>query len=361
MKGRRIVIKIGSNVLATSDGNLNTDRMDSLVGQMARLYNDGAEIIVVTSGAVASGRSAIKSPREKLDAVSARQLFSAVGQVKLINHYSTFFGRHGIVCGQVLTTKDSLSTREYYLNQRNCLETMLNNGVVPVINENDTISVSELMFTDNDELSGMVSTMVNAQTLLILSNVDGIYDGNPKDPASKLIDVIMPGKRNISDYVGNEKSTFGRGGMLTKGRIAAKVADEGIEVIIANGMRDNIIESLFYGAGTPCTRFQATNKGASGVKKWIAHSEGFAKGEVHIDEGTLNAITGERASSLLFVGITRIDGSFLKGDIVKIISPEGVLIGVGKAAFNAETAKKMIGKRGAKPFIHYDYLYLEQE
>ncbi len=359
MKNKRIVIKIGSNVLTSPDGSLDTARMASLVSQIARLHADGAETIIVTSGAVASGRSTIHIPHEKLDAVSARQLFSAVGQVKLINHYSTLFGQHGIVCGQVLTTKESLSTRKDYLNQRNCLETMLANRVIPIINENDTISVTELMFTDNDELSGMVSTMINADTLLILSNVDGIYDGNPQDPASKLIETITPGNRNISKYVGKEKSTFGRGGMLTKGRIAAKVADEGIEVIIANGTHNGILESLFYSHNAICTRFVPTPKSTSGIKKWIAHSDGFAKGEVHIDQGSLKAITGERASSLLFVGITAINGSFEKNDIVKIISPDGKLIGVGKAAFGHETAAKLLGKRGIKPFIHYDYLYLE--
>ncbi len=359
MKNRRIVIKIGSNVLTSADGSLNISIMQKLTEQIARLHKNASEVIIVTSGAVASGRSTVNLSHERLDAVSARQLFSAVGQVKLINHYSTLFAAHGIVCGQVLTTKESLSTREFYLNQRNCLEAMLNNGVIPIVNENDTISVTELMFTDNDELSGLVSTMINADTLIILSNVDGVYNGNPKAQSSKLITEITPANRNISAYVGKEKSSFGRGGMLTKGRIAAKVADEGIEVIIANGTRDNIIEQVLGGSKL-CTRFKPADKNASGVKKWIAHSDGFAKGEIHIDAGTLRAITGERASSLLAVGVTAIHGNFMKNDIVRIISPDGISVGVGKVACGADAARKLIGKRGAKPLIHYDYLYLEQ-
>ena len=359
MENKRIVIKIGSNVLTSSDGTLNIDRIKSLVKQIAGLHNIGVKPIVITSGAVAAGRSIVKPSYDRLDSVSARQLFSAVGQVKLINLYSTFFGEYGITCGQVLTTKESLSTREFYLNQRNCLETMLANNIIPIINENDTISVTELMFTDNDELSGLISTMINAELLLILSNVDGIYDGDPKNKTSKLIRAILPGNRSISKYIGKEKSTFGRGGMLTKGRIAAKVADEGIEVIIANGERENIIEDVINNPSTPCTRFTPIKKSTSGIKKWIAHSDGFAKGEIHIDEGTMRAISGEKAISILPIGVSKIEGVFKKNDIVRIIAPDSKIIGVGKAAYGSDTATKVIGKRGVKPVIHYDYLYLD--
>ena len=175
-KYRRIVIKVGSNVLTRDDGRPDTTRISALVDQVARLHRAGTEVILVSSGAVASGRSILGQRAGKLDSVSARQLFSAVGQVKLLNRYYDLFNEYGIVCGQVLTTKESLSTRRQYLNQRNCMETMLANGVLPIVNENDTISVTELMFTDNDELSGLVAAMMNAEALIILSNIDGIYD-----------------------------------------------------------------------------------------------------------------------------------------------------------------------------------------
>ena len=169
-KYRRIVIKVGSNVLTRDDGRPDTTRISALVDQVARLHRAGTEVILVSSGAVASGRSILERRTGKLDSVSARQLFSAVGQVKLLNRYYDLFNEYGIVCGQVLTTKESLSTRRQYLNQRNCMETMLANGVLPIVNENDTISVTELMFTDNDELSGLVAAMMNAEALIILSN-----------------------------------------------------------------------------------------------------------------------------------------------------------------------------------------------
>ena len=241
---KRITVKIGSNVLARPDGTLDITRMSALTDQIAELHKAGVEIIVISSGAVASGRSELKIHR-KLDAVSARQLFSAVGQAKLINRYYELFREHNIACGQVLTTKENFSTRRQYLTQKQCMEVMLENKVIPIVNENDTISVTELMFTDNDELSGLISAMMDSETLVILSNIDGIYNGAPGQAGSKVIPEIHPGQE-LSQYIQSGKSSFGRGGMLTKCNIARKVADEGIEVIIANGKKENILPELFH-------------------------------------------------------------------------------------------------------------------
>jgi glutamate 5-kinase len=354
-----IVVKIGSNVLTRPDGGLDVTRIGSLTRQIAELRRQGVQVIVISSGAVASGRGELQGRVDKLDAVSARQLFSAVGQIKLIDSYYNLFASHGIVCGQVLTTKDSLSTRRYYLNQKSCMETMLANGVIPIVNENDTISVSELMFTDNDELSGMVSTMMNADSLIILSNIDGIFTGNPADTASRLIPEITPEGEDLSGYIQSSRSQFGRGGMLTKSRIARQVAAEGIEVIIANGTRENILPDVVNRrAEVPFTRFVPSAKAISGVKKWIAHSDGFAKGEVHINERAHEALCGVTARSLLPIGVVHIEGEFEKGDIVKIFAPEGLQIGVGRASTDSTHARRQIGQKGARPLVHYDYLYL---
>ncbi len=359
MHYKRIVIKIGSNVLTRKDGTLDITRMSALVDQIAELHKKGIEIILVSSGAVASGRSEIKA-KGKLDNVSSRQLYSAVGQAKLINRYYDLFREHSIACGQVLTTKESLSTRMHYLNQRNCMTVMLENHVIPIMNENDTISVTELMFTDNDELSGMVAAMMNAEALIILSNIDGIYNGSPSDPAAEVIRIIQPDKHDISDCIQTSKSSFGRGGMLTKYRIARKVADEGIEVVIANGKKDNILPELVKKQSMAvCTRFVPSEKEVSNVKKWIAHSDGFAKGELHINAGAKEALLGETASSLLAVGITSVVGEFEKDDIVKIIDENGEQLGVGRVGFESEQVRELIGKKGNKPIVHYDYLYLE--
>ena len=171
----RIAVKVGSNVLTRRDGTLDVTRMSALVDQIAELHKSGVEIILISSGAVASGRSEVH-PLKKLDSVDQRQLFSAVGQAKLINRYYELFREHSIPVGQVLTTKESFGTRRHYLNQKNCMTVMLENNVIPIVNENDTISVSELMFTDNDELSGLIASMMDAQALIILSNIDGIYN-----------------------------------------------------------------------------------------------------------------------------------------------------------------------------------------
>jgi glutamate 5-kinase len=336
--------------------------MEALVGQIATLHEHDIEVIVVSSGAVASGRGELKwrgGGHAKLDDVSARQLFSAVGQAKLINGYFDLFGARGILCGQVLTTKESFATRRHYLNQRNCMETMLANGVIPVVNENDTISVSELMFTDNDELSGLVSTMMGADALVALSNVDGIYNGDPSDPSSEVIRCIGTHNSDIDSYIQAGRSQFGRGGMLTKSRIALKVAGEGVEVIIANGRREEVLTRLLVDEeDVICTRFVPAARATSGVKKWIAHSDGFAKGVIHINEGALRALLQPLASSLLYVGVTAIDGEFEKDDVVTVVAPDGAVVGLGKVSADSARARQLVGTKGSKPLVHYDYLHL---
>lgn len=354
---RRIAVKIGSNVLARQNGTLDVTRMSALVDQIAELHKSGVDIILISSGAVASGRSEIR-PQKKLDSVDRRQLFSAVGQAKLINRYYELFREQGITVGQVLTTKENFGTRRHYLNQKNCMTVMLENGVIPIVNENDTVSVSELMFTDNDELAGLIASMMDTQALVILSNIDGIYDGPPSDPHSSVIQEIGHDK-DLSDYIQASKSDFGRGGMLTKTNIARKVADEGITVIIANGKRDGILVDLLqHPENTLCTRFVPSIEPASNVKKWIAHSEGFAKGEIHINERATAVLNTEKAISILPIGITRIEGEFEKDDIVRIMDCKGNQMGVGKANCDSGQARETAGKHREKPVVHYDYLYI---
>ena len=379
----RITVKVGSNVLTRKDGTLDVTRMSALVDQIADVRKAGIEVILVSSGAVASGRSEVH-PTRKLDSVDQRQLFSAVGQAKLINRYYELFREHGITVGQVLTTKESFATRGHYLNQKNCMTVMLENGIIPIVNENDTISVSELMFTDNDELSGLIASMMGAQALIILSNVDGIYDGPPSDPSSRVIPEIRR-VEDISSCIQTSKSSFGRGGMLTKTSIARKVADEGITVIIANGKRDNILTDVIWNeelrikneelSGTAegaanssffilhssltYTRFVPSVQPVSGVKKWIAHSSGFAKGALHVNEEAASLLLSDQVVSLLPVGVVAVEGQFNKDDIVHIIAPGNKQIGVGKSSYSAKQIAELMGKHDQKPVVHYDYLYIE--
>lgn len=361
---KRIVVKIGSNVLTRTDGTLDFTRMSAIVDQIAALHKQGIEVIMVSSGAMASGRGEMRklpNGNKHLDSVSARQLFSAVGQAKLINRYYELFRDHGIACGQILTMKENFATRHHYLNQKHCMDVMLDNDVIPIVNENDTVSVTELMFTDNDELSGLIATMMGAETLIILSNIDGVYDGDPNLPESKVItDIYSETKLDSHSFIQTKKSSFGRGGMGTKYRISQKVADEGVDVVIANGKRENILADILSGERrVPYTLFHAAERSVSSVKKWIAHSEGFAKGEIHVNECAQKVLNSAHATSLLPIGVTRVVGEFEKNDIVRIIAPDGTQIGVGKVSCDSAKAASVAGTQGGRPIVHYDYLYID--
>jgi len=356
---KRIAVKIGSNVLTRSDGTLDVTRMSALVDQIALLRQLGTQVVLISSGAVASGRSELSTDHH-MDSVDQRQLFSAIGQAKLINRYYELFRDHHIVVGQVLTMKENFSTRRHYLNQRNCMEVMLANEVIPIVNENDTVSVTELMFTDNDELSGLIATMLDVDALIILSNIDGIYSGHPDDPDSKLIRRVEH-NADLSQYIQTSRSGFGRGGMTTKCNIARKVADEGIPVIIANGKRERILTQLIEHPDTvPSTLFVPADMPVSSIKKWIAHSKDFAKGSITLNEQAVDAIYGSKAVSILPIGIIAIDGTFEKDDIVSIRHPNGTEIGVGRAAYDCLKARQVMGQHSKRPLIHYDYLYIPQ-
>ncbi len=251
---RRIVVKIGSNVLTTAEGKLDITRMSALVDQVVELRHDGFDVVIVSSGAVAAGRKELQIDHS-LDSVEQRQLFSAMGQVKLINLYYDLFREYGLHIGQVLTTKDNFSSPHTYQNQKACMEVMLENGVIPIVNENDTVAIEELMFTDNDELSGLIAQMINADTLFLLTNVDGIFSGSPDMPGSHIISTVNP-QDDLSDCIQTKKSSAGRGGMASKYATARKLAAAGTGVIIANGKRENIlIDILRTPENVPHTEF----------------------------------------------------------------------------------------------------------
>ena len=355
---KRITLKVGSNVLTLPDGNPNEKLIAGLVEQVVNLKRKGVEVLLISSGAVASGRKVIGEPKH-CDAVSCRQLWAAVGQVRLIQLYSDLFGRHEVVCSQVLATKEDFRDRRHFLNMRNCLETLLKNNVVPVINENDVVSITELMFTDNDELSGLITDMMNSDALIILSNIDGIYDGLPSDPASTVIPVIEPGNMSASRFIAPTKSNFGRGGMLTKFSIAKKVALAGTPVHIANGSTDNILLDIIDEKKDTVQTLFAPGRKTTTFKKWLAHSDSVAKGSVHINAGAAARLVDHHAASLLPVGVTLVEGEFVKGDVIQIVDHLGNIIGLGRSEYNSETARNKTGERNARPVIHYDYLYLK--
>ena len=252
----RIVIKVGSNVLTRDNGKLDVTRVSAIVDQVAWLKGQGHDVVLVSSGAVACGRRELKVDHD-LDSVEQRQLFSALGQVKLIGLYYDLFREHNLHVGQVLTMKENFEQGEQYDNQKACMTVMLENGVVPIVNENDTVCVTELMFTDNDELSGLIAMMLHADMLVLLSNIDGIYTGNPCDPQSTLVRKVEA-STDLSQYIQTSKSSLGRGGMVSKYSTARRVQRSGIKVIIANGKRDDIlIDLIVRPEETRHTEFQA--------------------------------------------------------------------------------------------------------
>lgn len=354
---KSITIKIGSNVLTRPDRKLDLDRISHLTDQIAELHKQGVKIILVSSGAVASGRGMLPDSA-KIDPVSERQLLSSVGQIKLVTTYASLFEKHGITCSQVLVTKEDFRTREHYLNMKNCLTILLEHGIIPIINENDAVSVTALMFTDNDELAGLVATMMNTQAYFILSNVDGIYTGNPGEPGAKLIKEIVGATTDLSGYITTKKSNFGRGGMLTKGRVAQNTAAAGIAVHIANGTRHNILLDLTRNNEKVAhTRF-VPGAPRPALKKWMACSADFTNWEVHINKGASEALHSSKATSLLLAGVTSLKGDFKKGDLLRIIDHEKRLIGIGKAQYDRQKADEHRKDPRYKPLVHYDYLYL---
>ena len=354
---RKLVVKIGTNVLAREDGLLDITSISHLADQIAAIKEAGTEVILVSSGAVGAGRSLFEVP-EGMSKVVRRQVLSAIGQVRLMEIYRQLFANHGLFCAQVLATKEDFQGHTHYNNMKNCFLALLRDKVVPIVNENDVVSVSELMFTDNDELAGLVAAMTNAQALIILSSVDGLLSAPPGESGSQVIREIPYDDKQWLKAITPSKSSFGRGGMHTKFRIAQKAAKVGITTIIANGRRANILSDILKGDFIG-TRFLPAES-LSNVKKRLAYHESESKAAVYINSGAETALCStEKASSLLPVGITRIEGDFQKGDIVRIFNAEGQPVGLGQAQYGSDTARQYMGQQGKRALVHYDYLYIE--
>ena len=242
----RIVIKVGTNVLTRQDGHLDITSISGLVDQIAALKRAGVQLVLVSSGAVGAGRELLPG-RPDDGEVAQRQVYSAIGQVRLMELYRQLFAGHGLLCAQVLATKGDFRDDLHYDNMLGCFRALLRDEIVPVVNENDVVAVTELMFTDNDELAGLVARMLDVEVLVILSSVEGVYDGPPDASGSKLVAHVRAGDDSIMTLVQPRKSSGGRGGMATKLRIAAETAAGGIPVLIGNGRRPGILTTVLTG------------------------------------------------------------------------------------------------------------------
>lgn len=352
MAFKRIIVKVGTNVLTGSNGKLDTVLIAELVGQIAGAKAAGQEIILVSSGAVGAGRAMLTLP-EKLNPITKRQVFASVGQVELMKIYTELFRQHGLHCAQVLATKEDFRDRDHYVNMKRCLLALLRDNIVPVINENDVISISELMFTDNDELAGLTASLINADALIILSNVDGVLDEN-----GNVIPEISAFDEDVRTKITTQKSSFGRGGMLTKLRICQQAARLGIHTFITHGKKGRLPGILNGAEGNVCTCFPAGKK-RSNLKHWMAYSDGSVQAKVTVNEGASRILKDVAAvASLLPVGITGFDKKFKKGEVIGIGDEAGNLIGIGIAAYGSKKLKSLLGRQGAKALIHYDYLLI---
>jgi len=353
---KKIIVKVGSGVIS-KEGKLDIQILEHLVEQIVLLNKTGMEIVLITSGAVATGRGILKLDDEA-DTIVQKQVFSSVGQVKLMSLYSEIFGKHKYTCAQVLVTKEDFRDRQHYLNMKNCLENLLQENVIPVINENDVIAITELIFTDNDELAGLIASQLNADAVIILTSVEGVLDGDPKDSKSRVIPEIDFDKNSsFEKYITNDKSSSGRGGMHTKVSIAKKLATQGIVTHIANGKQQNIIIDIIKGKSFG-TRF-IPNRKISSTKRRLAYSDGLSKGAVYVNKCAEEILLSKKVASLLPIGITKVEGKFEKGDVIEIKNQAKKKLGFGIAQYNSDKATESIGKKRIQALIHYNYMFLE--
>jgi glutamate 5-kinase len=335
----RLVIKIGSNILTNARGELSTAAMRRLVDQIANLHKTGAAVTVVTSGAVAAARARFPDLQRRHD-VPAKQMLAAIGQVRLMHVYSRLFSRHGIAVAQALLARSDLDTRQRYLNARSTLLGLIEHRVVPIINENDVVVADEIKFGDNDTLSAVVALLLDADLLLILTDIEGLYTADPRrDRAAILIREVPALTPAIERLAGGSGSTHGTGGMVTKLRAARLATDVGIPMIIADGRLPEGVQ-LAVG-GQIGTRFHAREGGLDARRRWLrAHLGG--KGAIVVDDGAARALR-RQGRSLLAAGVVEVQGRFDRGEPVEIRDRCAGVVGFGLSNYAAADLQRIQG------------------
>ena len=334
----RIVVKIGSSSLTTSHGGLDAARLDALVDALATARGRGDEVVLVSSGAIAAGLSPLGLPRRPRD-LATQQAAASVGQGLLVARYAERFAHHGIVVGQVLLTSDDVTRRSHYRNAYQTFARLLEFGAVPIVNENDTVATSEIRFGDNDRLAALVAHLVHADLLLLLSDVDGLYNGDPGKPGTTLIAEVRDEVALADiDIVRPSASAIGTGGMVTKVDAARIATGAGIPVILtsaANAAAALVGESVG-------TTFHPTGRRRPTRLLWLAHAS-VAMGTIELDAGAVRAVTKKNAS-LLPAGVTGVTGTFSAGDPVNLVDPEGKVIARGIVNYDSAEVPKLIGR-----------------
>ncbi len=338
---KRVVIKVGTTTLTHETGLLNLERIEILVRQIANLHNNGYEVMLVTSGAIGAGMGKLNL-KNRPKTLPEKQAVAAVGQVALIHLYQKIFAEYGKNVGQLLLTASDINERNRYLNGRNTCFALFNAGVIPIINENDAIAVEEIKVGDNDTLSAFVATLVDADLLIILSDIDGLYDSNPKENTNaKLLPLITTLNEEIKAMAGDSNSKFGTGGMATKIKAAEIALNSGVNMVIAQGEKPENLIKIVRGEDIG-TLFVKNKKGLKAKKHWLQYSS-KKTGKLIIDDGAKIAVLKHK--SLLPSGIKEVEGSFQKGDVITVIDEEKNVLAVGIVNYSSDECQRILGKQ----------------
>lgn len=354
---KKIVIKIGSNILTGNSQSIDTDTVSRLADDINEVITAGFDVVVVSSGAVAAGMKKLglqSKPKE----IVLRQAVAAIGQSSLIHHYDTAFSKYQRLVAQILLTRDDFSVRNRYLNARNTITTLLNFGVIPIINENDTVSTDEIKFGDNDTLAALVAGLIDADILFILSDVDGLYTCDPRtNPNASIISKVCTITPEIEAVAGTAGSTVGTGGMQSKISAAKKANSFGIPVQIINGRQKGLLIRALHGDSVG-TKFEANAKKLTSKKGWIAHAS-KPKGTLFIDDGACKAII-KKGKSLLPSGITAVEGDFKVADTVLCMDLKSRKIAKGISNYSSQDIRLIMGKKTSEIEKILGYKYSDE-
>ena len=354
----RIVVKIGTSTLTGGSKQLAAPRLVNIARQMAALHAEKFQLILVSSGAIAAGRAELGFPN-LTGVLSAKQMLAAVGQPRLMAMYEQFFAIFGVHVAQVLLTRSDLADRHGYLNARNTLDALLGQGIIPIINENDTVATDEIRFGDNDNLSAQVANLVEADRLILLTDQDGLYTGDPRsNPGARLIEEIGPSaiSPEIWESVGGSTGSLGTGGMVTKLQAADLARHGGTDVVIANGACEDVILRLAHGEKLGTHLPPTANRLESRKRRILSGSR--TKAEIIIDAGAVQALA--RGGSLLPAGMVRLNGLFERGDAVRVVSMENTAIAIGLTNYGAADLLKLCGQQSAEIEALLGYTFGEE-
>lgn len=338
---RTVVIKVGTRVLSNDDDSLDVSRIAAFAEQIHRIRQTGRRVVLVSSGAVGAGMGLLNLNQRPSD-LPHLQAAAAAGQAHLIRLYNDCLEVHGFRAAQLLLTANDFRNRERYLNVRNTLNTLFEFSIIPIINENDTVSISEIQFGDNDHLAAMVSNLLGDSLLIVLSVIDGLLDGDPDSPDSKVIPLVERWDEDLLALASESKSRGGTGGMRSKLQAAKKVTEVGENVIIANGRRDRILDQIMAGDEIG-TLFLAQGRNVPAWKRWIGYTV-EPRGSLTLDAGAKKALTAN-GRSLLAIGITDVDGSFGRGDVVSLLGEDGQEFARGLTNYDSATTTRLKGQR----------------